>query len=327
MRKALSVNRLAWILLDSVIENADIYRVGVDKTDSGTTVIDTGINVSGGFEAGRIITEMCMGGCAKAKITSRGYGDIDLPSIEILSDHPVIATLGSQYAGWQISEEGYFAVGSGPARALARRPKRIYQEIGYEDDFEKGIVILEASKFPPQKLMQRFANDCGILAENLAVVLTPTTSVTGATQISGRIVETGIHKLRRIGLDISEIVYASGYAPISPVHPNFARAMGRTNDSILYGGVAYYVVEHENDENLKAIVKKAPSMASETYGRPFFHIFREAECDFYRIDPNLFAPAVLVINNAKTGTTFQCGKINDEALAESFNIERESRMN
>ena len=127
MGKPLSVNRLAWRLLDKLIENADIYGVNVEKTDSGSIIIDAGVNVRGGFQAGKVITEICLGGCGKAEITSRKYGDLDLPSIQIYSDHPVIATLGSQFAGWQINQEGYVAIGSGPARALAQKPKEIYE--------------------------------------------------------------------------------------------------------------------------------------------------------------------------------------------------------
>jgi methenyltetrahydromethanopterin cyclohydrolase len=320
MKKTLSVNRLAWKLLAELIENAELYGVKIEKTDSGTTIIDAGANARGGFEAGRIITEICMGGCAKATITHQKYGDLDLPSIQIYSDHPVIATLGSQYAGWQINKQGYFAIGSGPARALAQKPKDIYREIGYRDNFNKAIVILEADKRPPANIVEGFARDCNIEPQNLAIVLTPTASLAGATQVSGRIVETGIHKLRRLGLDANTIIYASGYAPISPIHPKFVRAMARTNDAILYGGTAYYVIEYEDEEKLIDMAKKAPSMASEAYGRPFIEIFKEAKYDFYKIDPDLFAPAVVTINNARTGNIFQFGKINGEALRKSFGL-------
>jgi len=320
MKKTPSVNQLAWKLLDELVEKAELYGVKVEKTESGTTIIDAGANARGGFEAGRITTEICMGGCAKAAITHQKYGDLDLPSIQIYSDHPVIATLGSQYAGWQISEEGYFAIGSGPARALAKKPKDIYGEIGYKDNFNKGIIVLEAEKNPPANVVEGFARDCKISPQNLAIVLTPTASLAGATQVSGRIVETGIHKLRRLGLDPNVIIYASGYAPISPIHPKFVRAMARTNDAILYGGTAHYTVEHEDDEKLMEIAKWAPSMASEAYGRPFMEIFKEAKYDFYKIDPDLFAPAVVTINNARTGNTFQVGKINPEALRRSFDL-------
>jgi methenyltetrahydromethanopterin cyclohydrolase len=326
MRKPLSVNRLAWRLLDKLMEKADLYGVKVEKTDSGSTIIDAGVNVRGGFQAGRIITEICMGGCGKAELTCRKYGDLDLPSIHIYSDHPVIATLGSQYAGWQIKEEGYSAIGSGPARALAQKPKGIYEEIKYRDDFDKAVLVLETDKRPPAKLTEHFAKDCGISLDNLAVILTPTTSLAGAAQVSGRIVETGIHKLRKLGLDPNVILYGWGCAPIPPIHPKYGKAMARTNDAILYGGTTYYVVECEGEEELKEIARSAPSMASKAYGKPFIEIFKEANYDFYKIDPNLFAPAVLIINNAKTGHTFQNGKINAAVLAESFDLEKNDKM-
>jgi methenyltetrahydromethanopterin cyclohydrolase len=160
--------------------------------------------------------------------------------------------------------------------------------------------------------------ECRVSHENLAIVLTPTASLAGATQISGRIVETGIHKLSRVGLDPNTIVYAWGYAPIPPLHSKFAVAMARTNDTILYGGTAYYVVKHENEEELERIVRAAPSNASKDHGRPFIEIFKEANYDFYRIDPNLFAPAVLIVNNLKTGNTFKAGEINVEILMKSL---------
>ena len=318
--KTLSVNRLGWKLLEKLCENPDFYGVKVQKADSGTTIVDAGIKAKGGLQAGRIITEICMGGCGKARITSRKYGKLELPSIFVHTDHPAIATLGSQYAGWQISEEGYFAIGSGPARALALKPKEIYREIGYRDDFNKAIVVLETEKFPPATLLERLVSDCKIPHENLVVILTPTTSVTGAVQVSGRIVETGIHKLRKLGLNPNAILYAWGCAPIPPIHPKFADAMARANDAILYGGIAYYAVEHEDDEELQKIVKSAPSSASKDYGKPFIKIFKEASYDFYKIDPNLFAPAVLIINNIKTGRVFKAGKINAETLAKSFGL-------
>jgi methenyltetrahydromethanopterin cyclohydrolase len=100
----------------------------------------------------------------------------------------------------------------------------------------------------------------------------------------------------------------------------FEVAMARTNDAILYGGTVYYTVEYDDDEALKKILQQAPSKASKDYGKPFLQIFREADRDFYKIDHNLFAPAVLIINNVKTGQTFQAGQKNIEALKKSFNF-------
>lgn len=318
MKQGLSVNRLAWKLLEKLCENPEYYGIKIEKASSDTTIVDAGIAVKGGFQTGKLVTEICMGGCGKARIVCRRYGELELPSIFVYSDHPIIATLGSQYAGWQIKEGDYFAIGSGPARALALKPRDIYEKISYRDDFNKAVVVLETDKHPPEKLLERLLKDCNVQPENLAVILTPTVSIAGATQVSGRIVETGIHKLGKIGLDPNVIVYAWGIAPIAPIHPKFVKAMARTNDAILYGGIAYYAVEYEDEEELKAIVEKAPSKASKSYGKPFIEIFKEAGYDFYKIDPNLFAPAIIIVNNLKTGNTFQNGEINATALAESF---------
>jgi methenyltetrahydromethanopterin cyclohydrolase len=320
LKEELSVNRLAWKLLEELCEKSDFYNVIVEKISSEATIVDAGIKAKGGFEAGKIITEICMGGCGKAKITYRKYGELELPSIFVYTDHPVVATLGSQFAGWQIKEGDYFAIGSGPARALALKPKEIYEKIGYRDDFDRAVVVLETDRHPPPKLMKRFAEECKVLPENLAVILAATASVTGSTQVSGRIVETGIHKLSKLGLDPKVILHAWGCAPIPPIHPKFEQAMARTNDAILYGGAAYYAVTYNDEEELKQIVNKAPSKASKAYGRPFIEILKEANYDFYKIDPNLFAPAIMIVTNVKTGRVFKAGEINVEALAKSLGL-------
>lgn len=316
--KVISVNRLAWKILEKLRSSPDLYGVKIGETVAGTTVIDAGIEAKGGYEAGRLITEICMGGCAKAVITSGRYGNFELPTILVYSDNPLIATLGSQYAGWQINEEGFSAICSGPARALASKPKKIFEEIEYSDKCDKAIVVLETDKMPTQKILGRFCKDCKVSSENLAIILTPTTSVSGAVQVSGRIIETGIHKLRRLGLDLKSVLHAFGYAPIAPIHPELTMAMARTNDAILYGGTAHYTVKYDDEKKLREIVKKAPSSSSKAYGRPFKDIFKDANFDFYKIDPDLFAPAVLIINNVKTGNTYMNGEINDKAIKQSF---------
>ena len=318
MKASLSVNRLAWKLLKKLCENQGYYGVKVEKTKSGATIVDAGINAKGGFQAGKIITEICMGGCGKAHISCRQYGELELPTIFVYADHPAIATLGSQFAGWNIKEGDYFAIGSGPARALAQKPKEIYEKIGYRDESEKAIVVLETDKHPPEPLIERLARDCKVEKGNLAIILTPTASVTGVTQVAGRIVETGIHKLTKLGFDPNMILYAWGCAPIPPAHPKFVKAMARTNDAILYGGITYYVVDYENEEELAKTVEKAPSKASKDYGKPFLEIFKAAGYDFYKIDPNIFAPAVVVVNNVKSGSTLKAGEINLNALKMSF---------
>ena len=111
-----------------------------------------------------------------------------------------------------------------------------------------------------------------------------------------------------------------GYAPIPPVGPDFEVAMARTNDVILYGGTVYLTVDSDDEAKLRELVKDAPSINSKDYGKPFLQIFLDAGKDFYKIDPSLFAPAVLMINNAKTGRTFKAGQINPKVFSPSFGL-------
>ncbi len=317
----LSVNKIAYNIAKRLCDRADEFGVLVKNTPSGATLIDAGIEAQGGFAAGQTITEICLGGLGKAEIVYKRYGDLELPSIFVHTDYPAISSLGSQFAGWQIKADKYTAMGSGPARALSLKPKELYEKISYTDSSDVGVLVLETSKEPPEKAVAKISEDCKVDPKNLFLVLVPTSSVAGSVQISGRIVETGLHKLTELGLDPKRVTHACGYAPIAPVHPKLAQAMGRTNDAIIYAGTAYYTVSSDDDEELKRLLEKAPASASKGYGKPFMEIFKEAGYDFYKIDPGLFAPAVFVINNSKTGKTFRAGKIDVEVFKKSIKFQ------
>jgi len=316
----LSVNRLAYELVKKLLDNAEEFGVIVKKMSSGVTLVDAGIEAQGGFSAGKVITEICLGGLGTAEINSRPYDDLEMPTIFVYTDYPAISSLGSQFAGWQIKTDKYTAMGSGPARALSLKPKELYEKIGYKDASDVAVLVLETSSAPPDDAVAKLCEECNVTPESMFLVLVPTSSVAGSVQISGRIVETGLHKLSEVGLDPKLVTHACGYAPIAPVHPKVAQAMGRTNDAIIYAGTAYYTVNAE-DDNLKSLLLKAPASASEGYGKPFMEIFKEAGYDFYKIDPGLFAPAVFVLNNAKTGKTFRAGKIDVDVFKKSIKFQ------
>jgi methenyltetrahydromethanopterin cyclohydrolase len=319
MGNALSVNQMAWKIAQKFIDNPEFYGVNISKSTAGTTIIDAGVNAPGGFQAGKKLTELCLGGAGKAQLGFKTFGDVTFPSITVSSDHPAIAMLGAQFAGWRIKEpDGNIAIGSGPVRALALKPKDVFEEIGYKDVSDKAVITLESNVLPSDVLIEKVTTASNVKSENLIVVVAPTASMAGLTQVAGRVVEVGIHKLKTLGLSPKVIRYAIGYAPIPPVGMDFEVAMARTNDAILYGGTVYLTVDYDDEAALQTMVNQAPSMASKDYGKPFLQIFREADKDFYKIDHGLFAPAVLMINNAKTGKTFKAGQINPKVLAQSL---------
>ena len=324
-----NLNRSALNLVKKMCDEAEKYNVIVDETESGATLVDAGINAQGGFFAGEMITEICLGGYGKANISPIQYGETILPSVFVITDYPALATLASQFAGWQIKGKDFSAIASGPARALALKPKHLYEKLKYKEEAENAVLVLETEKKPPEAVVREIAEKCKVLPENLFLIMFSTTSLAGATQVSGRIVETGLHKLERLGLDPLVVKHAWGYAPIVPVHPSSGEAMGRTNDAILYGGVANYTLSYEDENELENIVKQAPSSASRMLQEAkrladknprFLDIFKEAGFDFYKIDPNIFAPAVVAINNMKTGRTFSAGSLDIEVMKSSLGI-------
>jgi len=316
----ISVNKKAIKLVQDAMSRPEEFGLTIFKDSSGATIIDAGIKAVGGYSAGRLVTEICMGNLGKANITYMDYEGLKLPSIFVDTDYPAISTLGAQFAGWRIKTEKYFAMGSGPARALALKPKELYQKIAYEDDSDEAVLVLETDAYPPLEALAYIAKECEVQAQNLYVLVAPTSSLAGSVQISGRIVEAGIHKLTEIGFDPKKILYGCGYAPIAPIHPKSAKAMGRTNDALYYGGFTYYTVDFEDDLKLKEIVAKAPSSTARDYGKPFYEIFKAANFDFYQVDPNLFAPAVFAVNNIRSGVTYTAGKMNLSVLRQTMGL-------
>jgi methenyltetrahydromethanopterin cyclohydrolase len=316
-----SVNIEAAKLVKNAISDPDLFGIIVQSTKDAT-IVDTGVKAPGGSLAGILVTEVCLGGLGRARLTHRRFGEECLPSVFVETWSPAVSTVGSQYAGWQIKTNDYFAMGSGPARAIALKPKTLYEKINYQDRSGEAVIVLESAKLPTESTIDYLCAECKVLPENLYVVVTPTSSLTGSIQIAGRVVETGVHKLMELGLDPISITFGCGYAPVPPVHPDPGRAMGRTNDAILYGGVTHYTVAHFDDELLQKIVSRAPSSGSKDYGRPFYEILREAKFDFYRIDPNLFAPAVVSVSNAKSGFTYTSGRVDETILKDALGLRR-----
>ncbi|RJS85247.1 methenyltetrahydromethanopterin cyclohydrolase, partial [Candidatus Bathyarchaeota archaeon] len=313
----ISVNENALRIVEEICKAPKDYGVLVEETDEGARIIDAGIKSKGGLQAGKAITEICLGGLGVVNLTYMNYGDILLPTISVYTDWPVIATLGSQFAGWHIKVNGYSAIASGPARALALKPKSIYKEISYKDQAEAAVIVLEASKIPPSEVIRYISSKCNVDVNALTIIVVPTSSLAGFVQVSGRIVETGIHRLFMLGMKPEAFISAYGFAPIMPVHPDTDEAMGRMNDALLYGGVTSYFVAYDNDEKLQDLVKNAVSSSSKVYGKPFVEIFRDADFDFYKIDPNIFAPASLTVNNVISGKVFTAGAVNVDMLRRS----------
>ena len=314
-----SVNTLAAPLVDRLVLNADELALQISRRNNGCVVVDAGIESPGSYEAGRRIAEICMAGLGEVTIESESNIDCVRQSVRISTDEPILSCLGSQYAGWSLDYRNgrpFRALGSGPARALAVK-EPLFQHLGYLDKYHRTCMVIETSEFPPDGLIESVSADCGIETENLTLILTPTGSYAGVTQIAARVVEVALHKAHVLEFDLSAIQKASGSTPISPPTADSLTAMGRTNDSILFAGVVSLQVSC-GPESAQALANELPSSNSRDYGMPFAEKFAEYDYDFFQIDPMLFSPAKVAVFDTKSEQEFTAGNINLDLLRKSF---------
>src|SRR5438093_3141624 len=316
-RVGLGLNERAWLIADAMAANAAALRVAVSKLPGGARVIDAGVDASGGFAAGRALAEICTGGLADIAYPPVPIGGETWPGVRVWTDHPAVSCMASQYAGWAIQVGKYFAMGSGPLRAHARVEKELFAKLGYAERAERGVLVLETRTLPPDEVASWVGQKAGLAPSQLTFVAAPPASLAGGGRIDARILETGLHKMDTLGFDVNKIVSGIGTAPLPPVAKNDLRAIGRTNDCILYGGQARYTVNAE-DALLADLVPKIPASASRDYGTPFSEIFKRYGGDFYKIDPLLFSPAEVWLTSVQSGKTYHAGRLNAEVLRASL---------
>ena len=320
MNRLPSINNLTQPLVEALVNNAQALRIGVAKDSCGSTIIDAGIHHYGGLEAGRLISEICLGGLGQVALIHTHAAPPWPLSVYVHTCDPVLACLGSQYAGWQLSHgEGkaaFNALGSGPARAAALK-EPLYKALAYEDKADKVCIVMEVDKPPPSELLVKMSAQCAVEPENLSVILTPTRSLAGVIQVIARVLETALHKAHELKFPLERIIDGAGSAPVSPPTPNFVEAMGRTNDAILFAGRVQLFVSGPDDE-AQMLANHLPSNTSSDYGRPFARVFADANYDFYKIDQKLFSPAQVSVTAIDSGNTFFAGEVNLALLKESF---------
>ena len=313
----LGMNERAWTLADRLVAQAAELRIAVHVLASGSRVVDAGADVPGGFAAGLGLAELCMGGLGHVEFASLMIGGEAWPGVNVWTDHPAESCMASQYAGWAINPEGFFAMGSGPLRAKARVERELFGRLGYAESATRGVLVLEGRALPTDSVVTWVAAKAGLAPDALTFAVAPTASLGGGVQIVARVLETGLHKMETIGFDVTRVVSAMGTAPLPTTARSDMRAIGRTNDCILYGGQARYTVRAE-DAELDELARRLPASASADYGTPFYDIFKRYDNDFYKIDPMLFSPAEVWLTSATSGRTFHAGKVDPEVLRRSL---------
>lgn len=315
---ALSPNRRALPIIHEMMDRREELRVDVHSV-AGATVIDCGVHVEGGYEAGLLFARVCLGGLADVALTWADYDGFRWPSVSVRTDHPIRACMASQYAGWPISCDGKLYMGSGPACAVVCRGG-LFRDLGYKDETDAVALCLECPRLPGEDVVRLAALVCGCRPERLFILAAPTASLAGSVQVAARALETALFKLRRLKYDLGRVEAGMAICPISPVAGSTKHALGRTNDAISYGATAQIYVR-DSDEVLAEIVPKVPSCAAPGYGQSYVEL-KNAHNNFFNLSPEQFNPAVIEMCNLETGRVFRAGEVRTDVLLRSFAIEK-----
>jgi methenyltetrahydromethanopterin cyclohydrolase len=312
----MNLNQRAWRRCDNLAAAAGRLNVSVRQTPEGARVVDCGVKAAGGLEAGRLVAEVCLADLGQVTIQQGSVGDWSGPAVSVHTDQPLMACMASQYAGWQITGEKYFAMGSGPMRAVACR-EPLFGQLGIKETSDRVVGVLESSHLPPDDVCRKIAAQCQVSPDHLILLVARTASLAGTVQVVARTVETALHKLHELGYDLKLVASGFGIAPLPPVAADDLAGVGRTNDAVLYGGQVTLWVR-DDDVRLAEVGPRVPSAASRDFGEPFAAIFERSGRDFYKIDPLLFSPAVVTFVNLATGRSHRFGELRPDVLFKSF---------
>jgi methenyltetrahydromethanopterin cyclohydrolase len=311
----ISVNKQAAVIVADMVGQAERLGIGVTSLDCGTQVIDVGLRAPGGLLAGLQTARASLGGMGQVDYLPLDFDGLWLPGVGITVDQPEIGCMASQYAGWGIRKPGFYAIGSGPARAKAR-VEPLFQKLDYADDAGLAVLILEGQILPDETMAEYIARKCRLQPSALTLIMAPAACQAGLVQLSARAVATGMHKMFKLGFDVRKVLHGYGSCPIAPVVPDEDLASARANDCVLYGARIHYAVRAD-DAELAALIERIPSPSSHDYGTPCYELFKRYG-SFYDVDPMLFCPSEVTINNLATGKTFHSGHPNPEVLRKSL---------
>lgn len=313
----MNLNQRAWAVAQAIVDQPLQFQAAVSESACGAQIVDLGVAATGGKAAGLKMAEVCLAGLAAVRFVPGPLAELP-DAVQVETDQPLVACMGSQYAGWRILQGDYFAMASGPMRATAGKEPLI-AELELAETANVAVGVLETAQLPPDEACVNIAQQCGVAPHQLRLLVARTASVAGHVQIVARSVETALHKLHELHFDLRKVRRGVGVAPLPPLAKNDVQGIGRTNDAILYGGQVTLWVDAE-DAEIEQVGRQLPSSSSSAYGTPFEKILRDAKFDFYQIDPLLFSPAQVTLINVRNDAARTFGATSEQLLRESFEL-------
>ena len=331
--KKVSVNGLAHKLVEEMMDRGDELCIEALRLDNGVTVVDTGVNVRGGYKAGEYVIKISLGGLGEARVTSLELGDdLVLPAVNVYTDYPAAVAL-SMYIWLNVVEAphldvgGYTAWVSGPGRARAREPEKVFSKIDYRDESDVAVLVVQprGRELPPAKFAEHLARRCGVSPENLYLVVTPTYSITGSVQVSARSLEDWFWRLTEFyGIPYHRVEALMTVAAIAPISPKvFKEPCAWADDMIRYGSMVHAWIYSEDGEDLKEVVEGSViENYPDVFGKSFYdvavlerkYIYPDLDLEAIAREGRGFVFAQASIYDTRTGRLYTAGRIHRDLV-------------
>jgi methenyltetrahydromethanopterin cyclohydrolase len=304
-----SLNRTALELVDEALDFAGELQIGARELDCDATVLDFGVDHPGGIEAGLLLAELQTAGYASVSSATGRVAGAPRTHVELSTDHPAVALLGAQRAGWRLSVDGFEGRGSGPARALVA-DEMLFREIGYVDAADFATLAVEADTLPGDAVAERVAERSGVEPSSLFLPTYPNASLAGGVAGAARTAELATARLAALGYDPTDVLSVQARAPVPPVADAEAAAVARTAAAVAYGGEAHLTVASPFDRFDEA--------ASTEGGEDALRDAR-GTADPGEDAAGVLAPASVTVD-VVGGETVHAGERREDRLVESFAI-------
>src|SRR5882672_2342184 len=162
-------------LADALADPSATLGVDVNRLANGTRLIDAGVQAKGSIEAGRLYAECCMGGLGRVTVGPAALGEATILEARVAIDHPLFACMASQYAGWRIQINKFFAMGSGPARSLSAG-EPLFEKFHLKSRSDSTVLLLETPVLPGADVAELVAARCALSPDRLTLVAASTGS-------------------------------------------------------------------------------------------------------------------------------------------------------
>ena len=322
-RRTLTALQRRWIaerttrLVDGLARDAWSLGVEVSRGERGETVVDCGVGAPGSWEAGRRVVEIAHGGLGIARIGLKDVAGWLLPEIVVESCRPTISAYGLQVS-MPLSEVDSAIRVSGPIGARCAEGRIA---LGQEEATELawGVAVVESDRLPTADVVDALAERSGLAPSALTLLVAPSGSVVGTTQIAGRINECVLFTLEEsMGIDCTVVTHILGATPIAPAAEAGSCPAVTADDLIHYAGRVVLEVDAGFDRDFETLAERLTFASTSAYGRRFADLLAEAGGVFEAIPGliDLHRPARVTVASGASGSAATAGADDEALLAE-----------